>query len=69
MAVDANVLIYERIREEIRAGRAPVIARSTPATARAFGTILDSNLTTLIIAACFLYRASAPARSRASPSR
>jgi preprotein translocase subunit SecD len=54
MAVDANVLIFERIREELRVGKT---ARSAVETgfSRAFGTILDANLTTLI-AALFLFQ-------------
>lgn len=54
MAVDANVLIFERMREEIRIGRTP---RSVVETGfnRAFSTILDSNLTT-IIAASILFQ-------------
>ncbi len=47
MAVDANVLIYERMREEVRAGRSPISAIDA-GFSRAFSTILDSNLTTLI---------------------
>lgn len=47
MAVDANVLIYERIREELRAGR-PVQAAIHEGYARAFITIADSNITTFI---------------------
>jgi len=47
MAVDANVLIYERIREELRRGMSPQ-ASIHAGYDRAFGTILDSNLTTLI---------------------
>jgi preprotein translocase subunit SecD len=46
MAVDANVLIFERIREEQRGGRTPVSAIDA-GYRRAFGTIIDSNLTTL----------------------
>ncbi|MCP5174695.1 MAG: protein translocase subunit SecD [Moraxellaceae bacterium] len=49
MAVDANVLIFERIREELRAGQSPqgaIIAGYD----RAYTTILDANLTTLIVA-------------------
>ena len=53
MAVDANVLINERIREEIRAGRGPARALEEGYRA-ARGTILDSNLT-VIISAVFLY--------------
>jgi protein-export membrane protein SecD len=53
MAVDANVLIYERMREEVRAGHSPFPAVDH-AFSRAYLTIIDSNLTTLI-AAAFLY--------------
>ncbi|MCC2636645.1 MAG: secD [Moraxellaceae bacterium] len=49
MAVDANVLIYERIREELRRGLTPQAA-IIAGYDRAFTTILDSNLTTLIVA-------------------
>ena len=47
MAIDANVLINERIREELRNGATPQAAIAT-GYERAFGTILDSNITTLI---------------------
>jgi protein-export membrane protein SecD len=50
MAVDANVLIFERIREEYRGGRG-VIGSIDAGFSRAIGTITDSNLTTLIAAA------------------
>ncbi len=53
MAVDANVLIHERIREEIRAGRGPVMAIDAGYRA-ASGTIMDANLT-VIISSVFLY--------------
>ena len=49
MAVDANVLIYERIREELRRGRRPREAIDEGYN-RAFTTILDANITTLIVA-------------------
>lgn len=49
MAVDANVLIYERIREELRKGRRPREAIDEGYN-RAFTTILDANITTLIVA-------------------
>lgn len=49
MAVDANVLIFERIREEARAGRSPLNAVDA-GYKRALTTIIDSNLTTLIAA-------------------
>ncbi len=53
MAVDANVLIFERIREELRLGKTPRAAVEA-GYAKAFLTILDSNVTTLI-AALFLF--------------
>lgn len=53
MAVDANVLIYERIREEIRLGKTPYAAIDQ-GFSQAFRTIFDSNITT-IIAAIVLY--------------
>jgi len=53
MAVDANVLIHERIREEIRNGRGPVMAIDAGYRS-ASGTIMDSNLT-VIISSVFLY--------------
>ena len=53
MAVDANVLIFERIREELRSGR-KVRAAIEAGYTRAISTIVDSNLTTLF-AALFLY--------------
>jgi preprotein translocase subunit SecD len=49
MAVDANVLIFERIREELQRGMSPQ-ASIMAGFDRAFITILDSNLTTLIVA-------------------
>ncbi|GAB4257491.1 MAG: protein translocase subunit SecD [Methylomicrobium sp.] len=49
MAVDANVLIYERIREEIRNGNTPQ-ASIYAGYEKAFGTIFDSNITTLLAA-------------------
>ncbi|MEK9144555.1 MAG: protein translocase subunit SecD [Elusimicrobiota bacterium] len=54
MAVDANVLIFERIREELRAGK-PVRIAVDAGYDRAFSAILDSNLTTLI-SAVFLFQ-------------
>lgn len=53
MAVDANVLIFERIREEIRAGKG-VVGALNAGFAKAFLTLVDTNLTT-IIAAGFLF--------------
>ncbi|WP_282754808.1 protein translocase subunit SecD [Desulfuromonas thiophila] len=49
MAVDANVLVFERIREELRHGKSPRLAIDA-GYARAFVTIVDANITTLIAA-------------------
>jgi preprotein translocase subunit SecD len=54
MAVDANVLVFERIKEDLKAGKAPKSAIDN-GFKKAFGTILDANLTT-IIAAVFLFQ-------------
>jgi protein-export membrane protein SecD len=59
MAVDANVLIYERIREEVRAGRT-VISSLQAGFERAFGTILDSHVTTLVAGALMFWLGSGP---------
>ena len=61
MAVDANVLIYERIREEGKAGRSPILAIDA-GFSRAFGTILDANVTTLIAAVILFQLGSGPVR-------
>lgn len=61
MAVDANVLINERIREESRLGKS-VIASLDAGFSRAFSTILDSNLTTLIAMAILFAIGSGPVR-------
>ena len=61
MAVDANVLIYERMREEERNGRSPFPAIDM-AFQRAYITILDSNLTTLIAALMLYAFGSGPVR-------
>jgi SecD/SecF fusion protein len=59
MAVDANVLIYERIREEIRNGRS-ILASIDNGFARARITILDANVTTLIAAAVLMQFGTGP---------
>lgn len=59
MAVDANVLIYERIREELQRGMSPQ-ASIMAGYDRAFVTILDSNLTTLIVAVILFAVGSGP---------
>jgi len=61
MAVDANVLIYERIREELRSGKTPISAVEA-GFSKAFVTILDSNLTTLIAAIVMFWLGSGPIR-------
>ncbi|MCP5228699.1 protein translocase subunit SecD [Accumulibacter sp.] len=61
MAIDANVLINERIREELRNGSSPQAAIHT-GYERAFGTILDSNITTLIAGLALLIFGSGPVR-------
>jgi preprotein translocase subunit SecD len=61
IAVDSNVLIYERIREEVRGGRTPINAIDAGFT-RALATILDSNITTFIAAAVLFYIGTGPVR-------
>jgi protein-export membrane protein SecD len=61
MAVDANVLIYERMREELRAGRTPIAAIES-GFQRAFITIVDSQLTTLAAAIIMFWLGSGPIR-------
>ena len=59
MAVDANVLVFERIREEIRTGKTPFAAMEA-GYQRAIGTILDANITTLIAAVILFAMGSGP---------
>ncbi len=61
MAVDANVLVFERIREETRNGRTPMSAVSA-GYQRALTTIIDANLTTLIAAVLLYVFGSGPVR-------
>jgi preprotein translocase subunit SecD len=61
VAVDANVLIYERIRDEERAGRKPALAIDTGFT-RARVSILDANITTLIAALILFEFGAGPVR-------
>jgi preprotein translocase subunit SecD len=61
MAIDANVLINERIREELRGGATPQAAIAA-GYERAWGTILDSNITTLIAGIALLIFGSGPIR-------
>ena len=61
MAVDSNVLIYERIKEERRNGRSVIQAIDSGFT-RALATIVDANVTTLIAAAVLFYLGSGPVK-------
>ena len=61
MAVDANVLIFERIREELRAGKSTIAAIDS-GYSRALGTILDANITTFIAAIILFWLGSGPIR-------
>jgi len=61
MAIDSNVLINERIREELRGGSTPQAA-ITAGYERAWATILDSNITTLIAGLALLIFGSGPVR-------
>ena len=61
VAVDANVLIYERMRDEARAGRS-VIASLDAGFNKAMGTIIDANLTTLVAAAIMFVLGAGPVK-------
>jgi preprotein translocase subunit SecD len=61
MAIDSNVLVNERIREELRNGASPQAAIHAGYD-RAWGTILDSNVTTLIAGLALLVFGSGPVR-------
>jgi len=61
MAVDANVLIFERIREEVASGKTPINATET-GYSRALGTILDANITTMIAAVILFMMGAGPVR-------
>ena len=61
MAVDANILIFERIREEIRSGQFPVAAIDN-GYKKALVTILDANITTLIVALVLFQFGTGPVR-------
>jgi SecD/SecF fusion protein len=61
MAVDANVLIYERIREELAAGKSMRGALAAGYD-KAFGTIFDSNLTTLISSVILIFMGTGPVK-------
>ncbi len=61
MSVDANVLINERIREEIRSGKSAINAIDTAFT-KAIGTITDTNMTGLLVAFIMFWLGSGPVR-------
>lgn len=61
MAVDANVLIYERLREELQAGKS-MRGAIAAGYERAFGTIFDSHLTTLISAVILIFMGTGPVK-------
>ncbi|MCZ6636655.1 MAG: SecD/SecF family protein translocase subunit, partial [Alphaproteobacteria bacterium] len=61
MAVDANVLIFERIREEVLSGRTPLSAVDA-GYKRALTTIIDANLTTFIAARILFYFGTGPVK-------
>ncbi|MEY2481035.1 MAG: SecD/SecF fusion protein [Verrucomicrobiota bacterium] len=61
MAVDASVLIYERLREEMATGKSLKVAVQA-AYEKAFSSIFDANVTTLITAAVLFWRASGPVK-------
>lgn len=61
MAVDANVLIYERLREELATGK-PLNIGLNAAYERAFSAIFDSNVTTLITALILFWKATGPVK-------
>jgi preprotein translocase subunit SecD len=61
MSVDSNVLIFERIREELRLGK-PVIAAVDAGYDKAFLTIMDSHVTTLITAAVLFQFGTGPVK-------
>ena len=61
MAVDSNVLVYERIREEVKSGR-PLVQAVASGFQRAFATIIDANVTTLIAALVLFFLGSGPVR-------
>src|SRR6266436_6030426 len=61
LSVDANVLIYERLREEMALGKSLKVALNT-AYEKAFSSIFDANVTTLITAAILFWQAAGPVR-------
>jgi SecD/SecF fusion protein len=68
LAVDANVLLYERLREELAAGKS-LGAAIDGAYSKAFSAIFDANATTLITAGILFWQASGPAGRSSCPTR
>jgi preprotein translocase subunit SecD len=62
MAVDANVLIYERIRDELRAGAKSAARAIELGFERALSAIIDANVTTLITAGVLFFLGAGPVR-------
>lgn len=62
MAVDANVLVYERLREEMVDNKRPLSAVVRSAFEKAFPAIFDSNITTLITALILFWKATGPVK-------
>jgi protein-export membrane protein SecD len=65
MSIDANIIIFERIKEELRMGK-PHKSAVVSGFSRAFTAILDSNLTTLIVAAVLWWFGSGPIKGFAA---
>jgi len=65
MAIDANILIFERFREELLKGRKPIQA-AKDGFSNALSTILDSNLTTLLTGLILFYQGSGPVKGFAA---
>ena len=61
MAVDANILIFERIREELKAGKSTENAL-LGGYEKAFSTIIDANFTTLITASILIWLGTGPVK-------
>ncbi|MDR1255740.1 MAG: protein translocase subunit SecD [Puniceicoccales bacterium] len=61
MAVDSNILIFERIREELNGGKS-LKAALDAGHSKAFGTVLDANVTTLLVAGILIWFGSGPIR-------
>lgn len=65
MAVDGNIIIFERIKEETRIGKSPIAAIDA-GYARSFWTILDANITTLLTALILFWFGTGPIKGFAA---